>query len=77
MSGADQACENTDREIWRLVPSSYYSPSIHVTAENGIGINVGGHVIVMPVEVWHEIGLKYAQSIERFTSGAAAPRGDA
>src|SRR5689334_19662317 len=48
-------CVNTDRELWRLVPDSYYSPSIHVTAGNGIGINVGGHVIVMPIERWHAL----------------------
>jgi len=54
-----QACKNTDRELWRLNPDSYYSPSIHVTETNGIGMNVGGHVIVMPVEAWHEMARLY------------------
>ena len=49
----NEACENTDREIWRKVPGDYYAPSIHVTAEGNIGINVGGTVIVAPVETWH------------------------
>lgn len=55
---ADDAVENTDREIWRRTPGDYYSPSIHVTAEGGIGINVGGQVIVMDVEGWflHAMG---------------------
>ena len=45
---------NTDRELWREVAGDYYSPSIHLTHEGGIGINVGGHVIVRPVQKWHE-----------------------
>lgn len=49
-------CENTDREIWRLKPGDFYSPSIHVTDYGGIGINFGGHVIVAPVKMWHEAG---------------------
>ena len=55
----NQAYENTDTEIWRLkvddeYGDSYYSPSIHVTKNNLIGINVGGHVIVQSVEDWHK-----------------------
>jgi hypothetical protein len=48
-------CENTDREIWRMYPDSYYSPSIHVTVNGRIGMNVAGHVIVMPIERWYEL----------------------
>lgn len=51
----DQLSENTDREIWRQVEGDYYSPSIHVTNGGGVGINVGGKVIVMPVESWHSL----------------------
>jgi len=47
---------NTDKEIWREIPGDYYSPSIHVTWNGGIGINVGGHVIVAPIEEWHRAG---------------------
>lgn len=50
------ADQNTDREIWRKVPGDLSSPSIHVTEWEGsgvIGINVGGHVFVAPVEEWH------------------------
>ena len=48
--------QNTDREIWRKDKDNPFSPSIHVTARNGIGINCGSHVIVAPVEAWHECG---------------------
>lgn len=50
--------KNTDTELWRS-SDSYYSPSIHVTEGNGIGINCGGHVIVAPVETWHKLGEKF------------------
>lgn len=47
------AYSNTDREIWRRIPGDYYSPSIHVTQSGAIGIDVSGHVLVRPVELWH------------------------
>jgi hypothetical protein len=46
---------NEDKEIWRKVEGDYYSPSIRVTKGGGIGINVGGYVIVKPVEDWHKL----------------------
>lgn len=52
------ACVNTDKEIWREVSDDYYSSSIHVTKSGDIGIDVGGYVIVAPVESWHEAGKK-------------------
>jgi len=48
--------ENTDKEIWRKPPGTFYEPSIHVTETGGIGIDCGGHVIVMKVEKWHSLG---------------------
>lgn len=54
---------NTDRELWREQseadgdPDNYYAPSIHVTASGGIGINVGGSVIVLPLREWHKLAL--------------------
>lgn len=54
MTDTTQA-ENTDREIWRRTPGDFYSPSVHVTAEGGIGIDVGGRVVVMDVEDWHAL----------------------
>jgi len=52
------ACTNTDIEIWRKVEGDYYSPSIHVTEAGRIGIDVGGHVLVAPIENWHDAGSK-------------------
>lgn len=46
--------KNTDKRIWKKVPGDAFSPSIHITAENGVGMDVGGHVIVAPIEIWHE-----------------------
>lgn len=54
MNNEPVAYENTDKEIWREIPDDYYSPSIFVTKENNIGINVGGHVYVKTVEQWHK-----------------------
>ena len=51
----DAPCKNTDREIWRKIAGDYYSPSIHITGGGGVGMNVGGYVIVMPVEQWHAL----------------------
>lgn len=53
-----KGAENRDREIWRQTPEDFYSPSIHVTEFNDIGINVGGYVLVAPIEKWHEAGEK-------------------
>ena len=52
------AYKNTDREIWRRVPGDAYSPSIFVTESGGIGLNVGGFVIVKPIEDWFALGKK-------------------
>jgi hypothetical protein len=56
VSDEPKACKNTDRELWRA-SDSYYAPSIHVTEGSGIGMNVGGRVIVMPIEDWHSLGV--------------------
>lgn len=52
-----KAAQNADTELWRQTPGDYYSPSIHVTKDGKIGINVGGIVLVEDVEVWHRINL--------------------
>jgi hypothetical protein len=65
--------QNTDREVWRGPDEGcgdYYADSVHVTQEGGIGINVGGHVIVMPAFEWHAL----ATGATRARSPAA--RGD-
>lgn len=52
------ACKNEDVEIWRMTKDNYYSHSIHVTKSGDIGIDVGGHVLVAPIERWHDAGNK-------------------
>jgi len=59
----EEAMENTDREIWRKVKDDCFSPSIHITHNNSIGMNIGGHVCVMPIETWHKIGIKYLDAL--------------
>lgn len=58
----DEQCggANTDRELWREGGGdgngmSYYEPSIHVTEQGGIGINVGGTVYVKTLREWHAL----------------------
>jgi hypothetical protein len=63
----DDLRDNTDRELWRETPDDYYSPSIHVTAGGGIGINVGGTVVVRPVREWHALAVGRADDGERIT----------
>jgi hypothetical protein len=50
--GPGDACENTDQHLWPIVSDRGDADSIHVTKDGGIGINVGGHVIVMPLRKW-------------------------
>ena len=52
---AEKGYLNEDREIWRLKKGDYYSPSISVTKDDGISINVGGTVITLPIERWHQL----------------------
>lgn len=67
----DGPCENTDREIWRECPGDAYSDSIHVTKGGGIGINCGGHVIVMNVRFWHRLAADHLKMLESpFTKSA-------
>lgn len=56
------ACENTDRELWRGPDEGsgdFYADSIHVTQTGGIGINCGGMVYVKPLREWHRIAASH------------------
>jgi hypothetical protein len=55
MNKMNGSCLNTDREIWREKQGDFYSDSILVTEDNGIGINCGGYVIVAPLKSWYKI----------------------
>jgi len=58
---------NKDRELWREVEGDAYSPSIFVTVDGGIGIDVGGMVHVMTLRRWHRL------AAEDFKSWATKP----
>ena len=54
----EPSVENTDRELWRGPDEgagNYYADSIFVTDSGGIGINCGGHVIVLSLREWHRL----------------------
>ncbi len=46
--------KNTDIELFREERGNYYSPSLFVTIDGKIGINVGGSVFIMTLSEWHE-----------------------
>jgi hypothetical protein len=52
---SEKAAKNTDRELFREIENDYYSPSIHVTENGSIGINVAGSVIVKSISEWHSL----------------------
>jgi hypothetical protein len=66
--GEPKAAMNTDRELWReptdKIGHEFYQPSIHVTESGGVGINVGGRVIVLPLRAWHALALAKHQPSE-------------
>jgi hypothetical protein len=59
MSDMDVACVNADRELYREPDETgnggYYSNSLHVTQDGGVGINVSGLVFVKPLAEWHRL----------------------
>ena len=55
---------NTDREIWRETKDDYYAPSMHVTISDGIGINVGGTVFLMPIRAWHALACQDKKQLD-------------
>lgn len=55
-------CQNTDIQIWHENSEDFYSPTIRVTAGNGISIEVGGLVYTLPVREWHQLAMaKYGK----------------
>lgn len=60
-----KCCQNTDTELWRERPGDYYSDSMFVTNENSIGMNSGGHVIIMPLKKWHKSAKLLFGSLEK------------
>ena len=66
-TGTEQACANTDRELWREVDGDYYADSIHVTSGGGIGINHAGHVYVATLAKWHH-AMQYAATVDEIAA---------
>lgn len=58
MKSPDKAALNTAKELWRETPDDFYSPSLFVAPSGGIGIDVGGYVVVMPIRSWHALAVK-------------------
>lgn len=54
-SSENFAYENTDKEIWRERENDFYSDSVFVTKDGGIGMNRAGSVVVKTVEKWLEL----------------------
>ena len=46
---------NTDRELWREREGDYYADRIFVTEGGGIGMEVGGSAVVMPIRQWAKL----------------------
>lgn len=73
---------NTDRELYREDTGDpagpYYENSVHVTESGSIGMNVGGHVVVMPIADWMAAAYKAMPHRPRQVLGTdqLAPRGD-
>ncbi len=59
----DKAVRNTDRELWRERPGDAYADSLFVTQSGGIGMNVGGRVLVMPLQTWHRMGIELGERL--------------
>lgn len=50
-----QAVQNTDRAIWHSVTADGRSATLLITNAGALAINVGGHVLVKPIESWHKL----------------------
>ena len=56
---SDEHKANSDIELWRQDNEDFYSPSIHVTKDGMIDIQVGGEVICMGIENWSTAGRNF------------------
>ena len=63
LRGINNCAANTDKELWRETPDDAYAPSVHVTQNNQIGINIGGRVVVLDIHTWHWLGEYYCKVI--------------
>ena len=52
---SDDCKINTNTELFREIKDDYYSPSIHVTKNGKIGMDVGGYVYEKTIKEWHSL----------------------
>ncbi len=51
-----QACQNTDKELWRTVEGDYYSKhKLYLTEGGGLTLCEGGTCITLPPEDWFRL----------------------
>jgi len=51
-----EAIQINDREIYRAAPDdSYYSDRLFITADGGLGFDIGGHCVVKPLREWFRL----------------------
>ena len=62
---SEECATNTDKELWREVEGDFYSASLFVTKNGGIGIEVGGTVFVRPIRYWHSLAFDAAKEAGR------------
>ena len=52
-----------DIELFREIDGDYNSPSVFLTHDRNIGINVEGSVFVMSLSEWHKRASEYIKRI--------------
>jgi hypothetical protein len=65
--------QNTDRELWRdpdSDPDEAYRDRLFVTADNLVGISVGGYVQLRPLRAWAELA---SMALKRAATSSPAP----
>ena len=62
----EQGYINTDMELYREDPKDYYAPSVFVTKQGEIGMNVGGSVHIMSIRDWHKMAQPLDLGWDRF-----------
>lgn len=76
MTDSAWAMKNTDRELYREPAEhesmAYYEPSVHVTEDGKIGMNVAGTVITLPIREWHALASSSMRSMS-VTLGVETP----
>lgn len=58
-------CINTDKIIYTMKPKDTfdegYIPTLRVTKDEGLSIEVGGYVITLPIKSWFMLGKEFLE----------------